>query len=73
MLERIKSLLLRLALGTHNGAILLIINPLMGAYGLWSERRWTPAMGIRETSEAATPDSKAAGTTAALPSAPSRS
>ena len=41
MRERIKSLLLRLALGVHNGAILVIINPLLGAYGLWNERRWT--------------------------------
>lgn len=72
-MERIKSLLLRLALAAYNGAILLIINPVMGAYGLWNERGWTKPRGIPETTETATAGSKAAGSAAALPSAPPRS
>lgn len=51
--ERIKSLLLRAALAAYNGAILVIINPLMGAYGLWNERRWTKPRGIAETTDTA--------------------
>ncbi len=73
MLERIKSLLLRLALGAHNGAILIIINPLMAAYGLWNERGWTKPLGIAGTSGAAAVASRAAGKAATLSSAPPRS
>ena len=55
--EQIKSRLLHAALFAYNGVIVLIINPLLWAYGLWSERRWTPPQGLRTVSSTTAPRS----------------
>lgn len=41
MNERIKSSLLRIALGAHNAGVFLLMNLIMWRNNLWREERWT--------------------------------
>ncbi len=41
ILERIKSILLSIALGTHNAAVVVILSIIAWRNNLWNESRWT--------------------------------
>jgi hypothetical protein len=41
ILERIKSILLSIALGAHNAAVVVILNIIAWRNNLWNEKRWT--------------------------------
>jgi hypothetical protein len=41
ILERIKSILLSIALGAHNAAVAVILNVIAWRNNLWNESRWT--------------------------------
>jgi hypothetical protein len=41
ILERIKSMLLSIALAAHNAAVVVILNIIAWRNNLWNEKRWT--------------------------------